>query len=132
SCVIARPRPMFDMPRLPPATIASPSSSDKPKKPKKLKGQDAYRLVESISNSIPAQYAPAANDTATRLLAAFQELEKSKAHGSTPEEIADMRRGHWMFVYAVLQTLPTVTVDAPIARHTEGCEYFLCVGWKGE
>ena len=34
--------------------------------------------------------------------------------------------GQWLFVYAVLQALPLVTVDGPQLQHTQGVEYFLC------
>jgi hypothetical protein len=34
--------------------------------------------------------------------------------------------GQWLFIYAVLQALPLVTVDGPQLRHTQGVDYFLC------
>lgn len=37
-----------------------------------------------------------------------------------------MRAGHWMLLYATIQSLPMLVVDAPHLRFTEGVEYFLC------
>jgi hypothetical protein len=38
----------------------------------------------------------------------------------------DQRIGNWLFLYAVLQSLPMLVVDAPGLSFTEGVEYFLC------
>jgi hypothetical protein len=40
--------------------------------------------------------------------------------------MAEMRCGHWIFLYAVIQSLPLLVIDAPGVRFTEGVEYFLC------
>jgi len=42
-----------------------------------------------------------------------------------------MRIGQWLFMYAVLQTLPMTVVDARDLKFTDGVEYFLCIPSRG-
>ncbi|KAF8475507.1 hypothetical protein BDZ91DRAFT_758108 [Kalaharituber pfeilii] len=128
-----QPRPMFDMPRLPtlPRADSRPAAdkmkSNKPPKSKKLKGDAAGAAVQASWNTLPT----IPPDTAANLLEEFKRMEIGQASGKTLEELQGLRRGRWIFVYAVLQSLPMLVVDAPIARWTEGVEYFLSMGWKG-
>ncbi len=62
----------------------------------------------------------------TPFLEAFRHFELKQASGSTVEEMWDLRSGQWLFLYAVIQSLPMLVVDAPGVRFTEGVEYFLC------
>ncbi|KAG9812087.1 hypothetical protein KCU98_g20953, partial [Aureobasidium melanogenum] len=59
-------------------------------------------------------------------LNSFREVERKAAKHRTIKEMAEIRMGQWLFVYAVLQALPLVTVDGPQLQHTRGVEYFLC------
>ena len=60
-------------------------------------------------------------------LAAFEEFELREAkRGKSEAELSEMRIGHWLFLYVVLQSMPMLVVDAPGLQHTEGVEYFLC------
>ena len=68
---------------------------------------------------------------ATPFLQAFMSFERRSAHGKSINEIADLRVGQWIFMYAVLQSLPLVIIDAPGVRWTKGVEYFLCEVPKG-
>lgn len=61
----------------------------------------------------------------------FVEMEAKLAKSCTAPEIAEQRIGHWLFLYAVLQSLPMLVVDAPRLMFTEGVEYFLCQPPKG-
>lgn len=134
-----QPRPMFDMPQLPkpPGTPAKKPAAGKKEKSKKVKGDQVTQILQDSWTSIPA-LAPAVADTATELVQRFKEMEldfaQNKVLGSTQgrpiEDIQEYRKGTWIFIYAVLQSLPMLVVDAPICRWSEGCEYFLCVGWK--
>ena len=60
-------------------------------------------------------------------LAAFEafELREAKNH-KTEVELTEMRIGHWLFLYVVLQSMPMLVIDAPNLQYTEGVEYFLC------
>jgi hypothetical protein len=59
-------------------------------------------------------------------LSAFKEFERREAKGSSPQDMADQRIGHWLFLYVVIQCLPMLVIDAPGLHFTEGVEYFLC------
>ncbi len=67
----------------------------------------------------------------TVFLEAFMNYERKVAHGKSIDEIVDLRNGQWIFMYAVLQSLPLVVIDAPGLVWTEGVEYFLCEVPKG-
>lgn len=68
---------------------------------------------------------------ASPFLQAFMAFERRSAHGKTMDEMQDLRNGQWIFMYAVLQSLPLVVVDAPGVRWSKGVEYFLCEVPKG-
>ncbi len=67
----------------------------------------------------------------TPFLESFMSFERRSAHGCSIDEMCDLRHGQWIFLYAVLQALPLVVVDAPGLRWTKGVEYFLCEVPKG-
>jgi hypothetical protein len=61
--------------------------------------------------------------TPNLLLEAFQAHEKSTpSHEIAPH---DARKGRWIMIYGVLQTLASVAVDAPGVNWTEGVEYWV-------
>ncbi|ETS04471.1 hypothetical protein M419DRAFT_136187 [Trichoderma reesei RUT C-30] len=59
-------------------------------------------------------------------LDSFKEFEAREAKGKMSQDLADQRIGYFLFLYVVLQSLPTLVVDAPDLKFTEGVEYFLC------
>lgn len=61
----------------------------------------------------------------------FAKYERKRGQGRTIEDLSDLRIGQWLFMYAVLQSLPMVVVDAPNLQYTNGVEYFLCVSPRG-
>jgi len=67
----------------------------------------------------------------TPFIESFMQFERRSARGKNVEEIADNRCGQWLFLYAVIQSLPLLVIDAPDIRFTEGVEYFLCVAPRG-
>ncbi|KAF2271854.1 uncharacterized protein EI97DRAFT_387025 [Westerdykella ornata] len=85
---------------------------------KKLKADDISRMIRQSHNADAEQH--------TDFLEAFRRFEHKQASGCTTEELWEMRSGHWLFLYAVIQSLPMLVVDAPGVRFTEGVEYFLC------
>ena len=130
-----QPRPMFDMPRLPILSEdQSSTKSQKKKRSTKLKGDSAIQVLESSWNPLPPPLFPSPIpgdiNTASHLIDEFKQMEIAHGKGRRVEDMQEYRKGMWIFVYAVLQSLPLLTVDAPIVRVSEGCEYFLCVGWK--
>lgn len=68
---------------------------------------------------------------ATPFLEDFLRLERRSGHGCTINEIVDTRCGQWLFMYAVLQSLPMLVVDARDIQFSQGVEYFLCVPPRG-
>ncbi|KAK2747754.1 hypothetical protein FQN57_001784 [Myotisia sp. PD_48] len=67
----------------------------------------------------------------TPFLENFMNFERRIGHGKSADELADMRCGQWLFMYAVIQSLPMVVIDAPDVRSSEGIEYFLCIPPRG-
>ncbi|KAJ9667200.1 hypothetical protein H2201_002721 [Coniosporium apollinis] len=114
----------FDIPILPtlPATKKDPYGRDvKPDaraRQKKLKD-------DQVHNILGESYNPD-SEISTPFIDAFLALERKDGHGATIDQLIDNRCGQWIFMYAVLQALPYVVVDAPGIKWTQGVEYFLC------
>lgn len=116
----------FDLPQFPSLQGAKgfdyPSGDakkDAKARTKKIKSDDISRMVRQTHN-------PDTEARKTPFLDAFRHFEAKQASGCTLEELLEMRCGHWMFIYAVFQSLPMLVIDAPGVRFTEGVEYFLC------
>lgn len=119
-----QPAVPFDVPLLPTlATVRSDyghgdEKKDAKARSKKVKSEEIPAVLEAARNKDA--------DTTTTFLDAYRELERRSARGKTIDEICDFRCGYWIFVYAVLQSLPMLVVDAPGVMFTTGVEYFLC------
>lgn len=118
----------YDTPRLPGRarahTAAVPASiRDDHERTRKRKEPELAALLSESYN--------ADADKATAFLDGFKAFERKAAQGKSLNELCDQRDGYWIFLYAVLQALPLVVVDAPGLRWTEGVEYFLCEPPKG-
>ncbi|KAF2104322.1 hypothetical protein NA57DRAFT_29944 [Rhizodiscina lignyota] len=85
---------------------------------KKLKEEELKALLRSSVNQD--------SNLSTPFLDAFKDFEHKSLHGKTVVEFADIRCGEWIFLYAVLQTLPMLVIDAPGIKWTRRVEYFLC------
>lgn len=68
---------------------------------------------------------------ATPWLQDFLAYERRTGHGKTMDEIVDMRCGQWLFMYAILQSLPNLVVDARELKYIDNVEYFLCIAPRG-
>jgi hypothetical protein len=66
------------------------------------------------------------SDSHQPFLEMYKEFEAKEAKNMNMQEMSEMRYGHWIFIYAVLQSLPMLALDAPELKHTDGVEYFLC------
>lgn len=122
SCPPVKPPMPFDLPLSPSLKTTRPDfetgdqKKDAKAKSKKLKDDEIAKILAASRN----------DDVAiSNFLAAFKDMERKSAHHGRIQEIDDLRMGHWIFMYAVLQTLPIVVVDGPSLEHTEGVEYFL-------
>lgn len=86
----------------------------------------AAALALSESTNIQSLLSRTASN---ELVDAFAKHEKERGNGEfTP---AEGRKGRWILIYGVLQTLATVAGDAPGLKYTEGVEYFLSSKLKG-
>jgi hypothetical protein len=108
----------FDTPILPSLTVVGDKRAELKAGSKKLK-------KDQLNHVLHDSYNKDAN-ISTPFLDAFREYEYRCAEGCNISKIADIRQGQWMFLYAVLQSLPMLVVDAPAVRWTHGVEYFLC------
>jgi hypothetical protein len=114
----------YDIPIIPTMTTVLETYNDLPAKEqgkmeKKLKENEILRILQKAYNHDT-------NALQIPFLKEFKEFEMKEARGRPVSEIADQRIGYWLFLYAVIQCLPMLVVDAPGLRHTEGVEYFLC------
>lgn len=71
------------------------------------------------------------NIRSTPWIQEFFGYERKLGQGKTIDEIADQRCGQWLFMYAILQSLPMTVVDARDLQYTDGAEHFLCIGPRG-
>ncbi|KAL8908269.1 MAG: hypothetical protein Q9207_000890 [Kuettlingeria erythrocarpa] len=98
---------------------------------KKQKKENAKRLENDEINQALMQSYNRDGINSTAFIQAFMTFERQSARGKSMEEIQDLRNGQWLFMYAVIQSLPLVVVDAPGIQWTKGVEYFLCEVPKG-
>lgn len=110
----------FDLPLYPASSNFTTGDAKKDSKArgKKLHKDEVIKVLAQSHNSDAEQQTP--------FLDAYRNFEFKHASGATVDELWDMRSGYWLFIYAVLQSLPMLVVDAPEVRFTEGVEYFLC------
>ena len=114
----------FDTPRLPSLiTIRSGMNMSDSKRQAK---ERTKKLKDDEINSALVQSYNQDSIKKTPFLEAFMQFERKSAHIKSMDDICDLRNGQWIFLYAVLQALPMVVVDAPGVRWTRGVEYFLC------
>lgn len=67
--------------------------------------------------------------TQSDLIDAFVKFEKTDRVGEVDPSLA--RRARWVLIYGILQTLATVSVDAPSVRYRDGVSYHLSPQLKG-
>ncbi|KAH0547837.1 hypothetical protein FGG08_000094 [Glutinoglossum americanum] len=119
----------FDVPRLPSSAISQTrlGTEDTKKaakeRTKKLKDEEMARVLYGSYN-LDA-------DNSSPFLESYKAFERKAAHGKTLHEACNQRSGYWIFIYAILQSLPMVVMDAPDIGWHEGVEYFLCVPPRG-
>jgi len=119
----------FDIARLP--SLSGTRRGFDALDPKKQKKKNSMKLSDDEINNALMQSYNRENVKSSPFIEAFMAFERRSAHGKSIEEIQDLRDGQWLFMYAVLQSLPLVVVDAPGVKWTKGVEYFLCEVPKG-
>ncbi|KAL8689297.1 MAG: hypothetical protein Q9224_004670, partial [Gallowayella concinna] len=119
----------FDMPLLP--SLVGTRRGFETLEPKKQKKENTKSLANDEINQALMQSYNRDSINSTPFLQAFMTFERQAARGKTIEEMQDLRTGQWLFMYAVIQSLPLVVVDAPGIQWAKGVEYFLCEVPKG-
>ena len=114
----------FDIPRIP--SLSSTRRGFDTLDAKKQKRESTKKLRDDEINNALMQSYNRDSVKATPFLEDFIAYERRAFHGKSIEEISDMRCGQWVFIYAVLQSLPLLVVDAPGVKWTKGVEYLLC------
>lgn len=119
-----QPAVPFDLPRIPnmgyiDATYATMSKQAQQKSSSRKMKDHELGLILAKSHNLDTI-------TSTPFIAAFLDFEAKESRGKTCQELAEQRYGHWIFLYAVIQSLPMLVIDAPGVRYAEGVEYFLC------
>lgn len=113
----------FDMPLIPNIQ----SIRRKPLDPKKLRKESSKKLSDSEVNELLINTCNRPLLKGTPFILEFIEFERASGHGKSCDDLIDNRCGQWMFLYAVIQALPMVVVDAADTRYTDGVESFLCI-----
>lgn len=114
----------FDLPKLPtPATL----DAGHPKRSAKAQVTAETRRLRPFEKLLVLAKAHNVSvGMQTPFLRKYAEFEDEQASGSSIRDLRDQRFGYWIFLYAVLQSLPPLVMDAPGIRFTGGVEYFLC------
>lgn len=109
----------FDLPLYPSLGVKTgDAKKDAKARTKKLHKEEVGKLLQQSHNPDAEQQTP--------FLDAFRQFEYKQATGGNMDDLWDLRSGQWLFIYAVIQSLPMLVIDAPGVRFTEGVEYFLC------
>lgn len=114
-----KPSIPYDVPLIPSLLESGSGDSKKDEKAtaRRIKDDEMSKILAASHNQ----------DAETlEFVEAFKEMERRAAHLRKIGEVKDNRMGQWIFIYALLQVLPLLVVDAPGLQHTSGVEYFLC------
>lgn len=117
----------FDVPQLPNLSVLN----RKPVDAKKEAKQRTKRLKDSDINAVLMSSYSRDSVRATPFIENFMQFERRVGHKCSLDELIDRRCGQWIFLYAVIQSLPLLVVDVNDVKYTDGVEYFLCVAPRG-
>ena len=93
--------------------------------------RSSKRLTESEVSEVLLGSYNRAGMKGSQWIKDFMEFERGVGDGKTLNDIIDLRIGQWLFVYAILQTLPLVVVDAKEVQFSDGVEHFICQAPRG-
>lgn len=117
----------FDIPQLPTVHPLHRKALDT-KKEAKL---SAKKLKNADVNAVLMGSYTRESVRPTPFIEQFMQLERRLANGRSCSDMVDLRCGQWIFLYAVIQSLPMLVVDVPEVRFTDNVEYFLCIAPRG-
>lgn len=119
----------FDVPLLPSISTIEPNIASQTEKLQA--SASSRRLKDYEMKLILARSHNLDSDLKTPFLSAYKAFEEKEAKGKSASELSELRIGTWLFLYAVLQSLPMLVVDAPNLKFAQGVETFLCQPPKG-
>jgi hypothetical protein len=128
SYVPVQPTIPFSLPRLP---YRDTSTLKKPKgifskSAKKVRADEMNTVLNTAYNRDTLEkYAM------NQPVKSFTDMEREFGTGKTIEDVIAFRRGTWIFLYCVLQSLVMTVTDGQGLLNGTGVEYFLCENVKG-
>ncbi|KAI0126274.1 hypothetical protein BJ170DRAFT_400386 [Xylariales sp. AK1849] len=128
------PHPYPLVPEYIPPVSTSTSAREKLKRSEreKKKGNEDRALEHRVQLAYTEAtniYILGSDFTQSDLIDSFVKFEKSDQIGAVDPSAA--RRGRWVLIYAILQTLASVSVDSPNVRHKDDVAYHLSPRLKG-
>lgn len=117
----------FDIPQLPSVQPLHRKQLDAKKEAK----QNGKKLKSADINAVLMGSYTREAMRPTPFIESFMQFERRAASGKSCADLMDLRCGQWIFLYAVIQSLPMLVVNVPDVRFTENVEYFLCVAPRG-
>ncbi|GAW11365.1 hypothetical protein ANO14919_007090 [Xylariales sp. No.14919] len=130
---IPHPYPLVPDSILPSISPTPTSSRDRSKKDKQAKqapdDRNLERRIQLAYTEATNIYSLGSEFTQSDLIEGFVKFEKTDQIGAVDPFCA--RRGRWVLVYAILQTLASVSVDSPNVRYKDGVSYHLSPRLKG-
>ena len=118
----------FDVPLVPTFTQSfnrshAELSNENARSTKKLTENEVNEILLGAYNRESMKATPWIQD--------FIAFERRMGTGKTLDDIVNLRTGQWLFIYAVLQSLPLTVIDARDVQFTDGVEDFLCLAPRG-
>lgn len=115
---------------IPPASASRerPRKSDKDKS-RTVEDRALERRVQLAYTEATNIYTLGSEFTQSALTDAFVKFEKTDQIGAVDPQAA--RRGRWVLIYGILQTLASVSVDTPSVRYKDDVTYHLSPRLKG-
>ncbi|KAI1473302.1 hypothetical protein F4774DRAFT_415962 [Daldinia eschscholtzii] len=135
---IPHPYPLVPESILPNTASSASSSRERSKKEKNNGGSNAKQAPDDrmTERRVQLAYTEATNIyvlgsgfTQSDLIESFIKFEKTDQVGAVDPFVA--RRGRWVLIYCILQTLASVSVDAPNVRYKDNVSYHLSPLVKG-
>jgi hypothetical protein len=123
---IPRPYPLVPESIFPePCSPSDPSSSHSPRSASSVERRMLFAYTEATNTSLM----PSSHASPPPLVSAFCRFEKVDLLGRTDPAVA--RLGRWTVIYAALQALASVAVDAPHVRYTRDVVYHISPRLEG-
>ena len=112
----------YDLPLLPTVATVKPGFL---RWPEEQQISESWKSLKDYETTLTLQKSYNQEVHRTHFSNMFTEFEKKEGKNKSPQVLADQRIGYWIFLYAVIQSLPMLVMDAPGVRGSSGVEYSL-------